>query len=114
MNGTIRNWWPASGGITSSTDQYRLFFHDTHHRSVSDPGAMAAYDLTHFDAVLAYGNVIRDKYLANGWARQAWTWHEAADTRRVPSAYPQPGKKATWCGSATGATTNAPEPCVSF
>jgi spore maturation protein CgeB len=39
------------------------------------------YDLSRFDAVLAYGNVIRDKYLANGWAQNAWTWHEAADTR---------------------------------
>ena len=42
---------------------------------------MAAYDLTHFDGVLAYGAVIRDAYLDNGWAPQAWTWHEAADTR---------------------------------
>ncbi len=62
-------------------DSYRLFFHDTHHRTVSDPGTMAAYDLTSYDAVLAYGNVIRDKYLENRWARDAWTWHEAADTR---------------------------------
>ncbi len=62
-------------------NSYRLYFHDTHHRSVSNPDAMAAYDLAHFDAVLAYGNVIRDKYLASGWARQAWTWHEAAFSR---------------------------------
>jgi spore maturation protein CgeB len=32
--------------------------------------------------VLAFGRVIRDLYLAEGWARRAWTWHEAADTRR--------------------------------
>jgi spore maturation protein CgeB len=60
---------------------YRLFFHDTHHRSATDPAAMSAYELQHFDGVLAYGNVIRDLYLRNGWARRAWTWHEAADTR---------------------------------
>jgi len=60
---------------------YRLFFHDTHHRSVTDPDAMAAYDLSNYDGVLAYGGVIRDLYLQNGWARAAWTWHEAADTR---------------------------------
>ena len=59
---------------------YRLYFHDTHHRSVTEPEAMAAYDLQHYDGVLAYGNVIRDLYLRNGWARDAWTWHEAADT----------------------------------
>jgi spore maturation protein CgeB len=60
---------------------YLLFFHDTHHRSVTDPGAMSAYDLTDYDGVLAYGGVIRDLYRANGWAKAAWTWHEAADTR---------------------------------
>lgn len=59
---------------------FRLLFHDTHHRSVSDP-AMAAYDLRHFDGVLAYGEIIRRLYLEKGWARCAWTWHEAADTR---------------------------------
>jgi spore maturation protein CgeB len=60
---------------------YQLFFHDTHHRSLSDRNAIAQYDLSHFDGVLAYGGVIRDTYLAHGWARYAWTWHEAADTR---------------------------------
>ncbi len=66
----------ATGG------DYVLFFHDTHHRSVSDPGAMHAYDLEHYDGVLAFGEVIRERYVALGWARRAWTWHEAADARR--------------------------------
>jgi spore maturation protein CgeB len=60
--------------------RYRLYFHDTHHRSVTDPDSMAAYDLSGYDGVLAYGNVIRDIYRQRGWARAAWTWHEAADT----------------------------------
>jgi spore maturation protein CgeB len=60
---------------------YRLLFHDTHHRSVTAPEAMAAYDLRHYDGVLAYGRAVRDLYLASGWARRAWVWHEAADTR---------------------------------
>ena len=61
-------------------DAYRLFFHDTHHRAVTAPGEMARYDLSHYDGVLAYGNVLRDLYLQRGWTRRAWTWHEAADT----------------------------------
>ncbi|RYZ11794.1 MAG: glycosyltransferase [Comamonadaceae bacterium] len=61
---------------------YRLLFHDTHHRSVTEPDSMAAYDLRHYDGVLAFGDVIRDLYRAKGWARHAWTWHEAADARR--------------------------------
>lgn len=60
---------------------YRLFFHDTHHRSVTAPDSMAAYDLSDYDGVLAFGRVIRDLYLQRGWAERAWTWHEAADTR---------------------------------
>jgi spore maturation protein CgeB len=61
--------------------EFLLFFHDTHHRSVTDSAAMGAYELQHYDGVLAYGGVIRDLYRRHGWARQAWTWHEAADTR---------------------------------
>lgn len=60
---------------------YRLFFHDTHHRSVTAPESMAAYDLSGYDGVLAYGEAIRDVYQRRGWGRRIWTWHEAADTR---------------------------------
>jgi spore maturation protein CgeB len=61
--------------------RFKLLFHDTHHRSVTDPVAMAAYELDAYDGVLAFGEVIRERYVALGWARRAWTWHEAADTR---------------------------------
>ena len=61
--------------------RYTLLFHDTHHRLVTAPAEMAGYDLRHYDGVLAFGAVIRDLYLQRGWARRAWTWHEAADVR---------------------------------
>jgi spore maturation protein CgeB len=61
--------------------RFKLLFHDTHHRSVTAPGEMARYDLSHYDGVLAVGDVIRRVYLERGWARHAWTWHEAADVR---------------------------------
>jgi spore maturation protein CgeB len=60
---------------------YRLLFHDTHHRGVTDPDSMAAYDLRHYDGVLAFGSAIRDLYRQQGWCARAWTWHEAADHR---------------------------------
>src|SRR3954471_18929008 len=63
------------------SSDYRLLFHDTHHRSVTAPDSMAAYDLSGYDGVLAFGAVIRDLYLDRGWTQRAWTWHEAADTR---------------------------------
>ena len=60
--------------------KYRLLFHDTHHRGITDPQGMANYALDNFDGVLAFGEVIRELYVRKGWARRAWTWHEAADT----------------------------------
>jgi spore maturation protein CgeB len=60
---------------------YRLLFHDTHHRSATVPAEMARYDLQHYDGVLAFGDVIRQIYLKEGWTERAWTWHEAADVR---------------------------------
>lgn len=63
----------ANGG------KYKLLFHDTHHRAVTERESMAKYDLAHYDGVLAFGNVIRDLYLQQGWTQKAWTWHEAAD-----------------------------------
>jgi spore maturation protein CgeB len=69
--------------------RYRLLFHDTHHRSVTAPETMAAYDLSDYDGVLAFGNVVRDLYLRRGWAERAWTWHEAADTRVFHPRHPR-------------------------
>jgi spore maturation protein CgeB len=64
-----------------SGGSYKLLFHDTHHRSVTDPDNLIAFRLDNFDGVLAYGNVIRNIYRDRGWVQNAWTWHEAADTR---------------------------------
>jgi spore maturation protein CgeB len=78
---------------------YLLFFHDTHHRSATDPSSMAAYDLSHYDGVLAYGGAIRDRYVANGWSRAAWTWHEAADTRVFRPIDAQKIGDVVWIGN---------------
>ncbi|HYG85148.1 MAG TPA: glycosyltransferase [Azospirillum sp.] len=60
--------------------RYCLLFHDTHHRIVSRPEEMEAMDLSAYDGVLAFGEVLRQRYLDLGWTGRAWTWHEAADT----------------------------------
>ena len=83
-----------------SGDRYRLLFHDTHHRAVTAPEQMAGYDLGHYDGVLAYGNVLRDLYLERGWARRAWTWHEAADTNVFRPLPPGPDEgDVVWIGN---------------
>src|SRR6185369_6542144 len=67
---------------------------------VTDRDSMAAYDLSGFDGVLAYGEKIRNIYLSCGWSRQAWVWHEAADTRVF---HPQPRRPpegdVVWIGN---------------
>ena len=79
---------------------YRLFFHDTHHRAVTDRDGRAAGDLAHYDGVLAYGRALRDLYLAEGWARRAWTWHEAADSRVFrPRPVSEPAGDLVWIGN---------------
>lgn len=69
------------GGNRSRGGRYLLLFHDTHHRAVTEADSMASYELDGYDGVLAFGEVIREIYLARGWARRVWTWHEAADVR---------------------------------
>jgi spore maturation protein CgeB len=86
-------------GAHRARHDYALFFHDTHHRSVTDPGSMAAYDLSNYDGVLAYGGVIRDLYRERGWARDAWTWHEAADTRVFAPTPGAPAGDLVWVGN---------------
>lgn len=79
---------------------YRLLFHDTHHRSVTDRKSMSAYDLDDYDGVLAFGRIIRQIYLTCGWARRAWTWHEAADTRVFhPRPDVRPDGDLVWIGN---------------
>jgi spore maturation protein CgeB len=60
---------------------FALFFHDTHHRAITARKQMQAYDLRHYDGVLAYGRVLTNLYLETGRTRRAWTWHEGADLR---------------------------------
>jgi spore maturation protein CgeB len=60
---------------------FTLLFHDTHHRTVSEAGAISALPLAEFDGVLAFGETLRQRYLHAGWGRNVHTWHEAADVR---------------------------------
>ena len=84
----------ANGGT------FRLLFHDTHHRGMTRAREIAAYDLLAFDGVLAFGEVIRELYVRNGWSGQAWTWHEAADTALFrPIRGARPVGDLVWIGN---------------
>lgn len=86
-------------GAHRKKHRYRLLFHDTHHRSVTDP-EFNENSLHDYDGVLAFGESLKAKYLEKKWTARVWVWHEAADTR-VFSPVPS-GKKAgdvVWIGN---------------
>lgn len=58
---------------------YKLLFHDTHHRGVSDAESISSYDFSHYDGILAFGQVLGDVYQKHQWAKNVYVWHEAAD-----------------------------------
>ncbi|WP_043770175.1 glycosyltransferase family protein [Roseivivax isoporae] len=80
--------------------RFRLLFHDTHHRAVSDRPGIAGLDLDGYDGVLAFGAALREEYLRAGWGRQVFTWHEAADVSVFrPMAAPAARRDLVWIGN---------------
>ena len=82
----VHEWNPPElvrriGSHRARGGAYRLLFHDTHHRSASAPHDIDRFALDTYDGILAFGEVVRERYVRRGWARRAWTWHEAADVR---------------------------------
>jgi spore maturation protein CgeB len=69
----------AIGAHRRERGDYALLFYDAHHRAATAPEQVEAFDLSGYDAVLAFGTLIRDLYLEHGWARRAYVWQEAAD-----------------------------------
>jgi spore maturation protein CgeB len=88
------------GAYRAKTSCFRLLFHDTHHRAVTQPETISNLDLSGYDGVLAYGASLREIYLKNGWTRRAWVWHEGADTRVfTPSAGEAKEYDLAWIGN---------------
>ena len=89
------------GQYRRDSGHFRLLFHDTHHRAISAPHEIRAFDLTNYDGVLAFGEVLRQIYEDRCWAARAWTWHEAADIRRFTPAYREdpPSTDLVWVGN---------------
>lgn len=87
-------------GEARARHDFTLFFHDTHHRLVTQPEAMRAHDLSGYDGVLAFGRVLRDLYLRERLALRAYVWHEAADTTVFhPRASDGPQSDLVWIGN---------------
>ncbi|MGI4945909.1 MAG: CgeB family protein [Janthinobacterium lividum] len=90
----------AVGALRRAGGRFRLLFHDTHHRAVSEPDAMRRYDLSAYDAVLAFGEALSEVYRRWGWGGRVFTWHEAADIRLFhPPTIEQERGGAVWIGN---------------
>ncbi len=90
----------AIGALRARGGRFTLLFHDTHHRAVSDPDAIRAFDLSGYDGVLAFGETLSEVYRRWGWGDRVWTWHEAADTRHfTPPAAEGPREGLVWVGN---------------
>jgi spore maturation protein CgeB len=88
------------GRLRARGGAFTLLFHDTHHRAVSAPGDMAAYDLDAYDGVLAFGEALSEVYRQRGWGNRVWTWHEAADLRRFhPPEHEGHRQGLVWIGN---------------
>jgi spore maturation protein CgeB len=85
--------------LRSRAGNYHLLFHDTHHKSLTDPNAIPYAYLSAFDGVLAYGRSIRKLYLERGWAHRVWVWHEAADSRIFRPLTCAPEGDLVWIGN---------------
>ncbi|MEZ4433585.1 MAG: glycosyltransferase [bacterium] len=101
----VHEWTPTPlieriGRRRARGGEFTLLFHDTHHRSVSDAASLEATDLSGYDGVLAFGEVIRRRYIERGWGQQVFTWHEAADVRvfRPITTEPKTGD-LVWIGN---------------
>lgn len=77
-----------------------LLFHDTHHRVSRVPEAAARAGIDRYDAVLAFGRSLAERYRAQGIARRIHVWHEGADTRRFrPLPAAEPEGDLVWIGN---------------
>lgn len=92
----------ALGRFRARRGGLRLLFHDTHHRMVSEPDAMAQLELDGYDGVLAFGAVLADAYRRAGWGGSVFTWHEAADVSTFHPRGPreaEPVDDVVWVGN---------------
>jgi spore maturation protein CgeB len=90
----------AIGRLRAQGGEFTLLFHDTHHRAVSDPEAIRAFDLSGYDGVLAFGETLSRVYRRWGWGDRVWTWHEAADTHVFhPPQVEQARSGLVWIGN---------------
>jgi spore maturation protein CgeB len=80
--------------------EFRLLFHDTHHRASSSPEQMQQFGLDRFDGVLAFGEALRRIYRERFGIDRVWVLHEAADvTVFHPREHIEKTTDVVWIGN---------------
>ena len=85
-------------GVAAKAGALALF-HDTHHRPWSEPQTIARFELSRFDGVLAFGDVLRDVYVNRFGVERAYTLHEAADHLRFRPLERPKEHDVAWIGN---------------
>jgi spore maturation protein CgeB len=90
----------AIGSYRRRHRDLRVFFHDTHHRAITASHEMRLNDLADYDAILVYGQALREAYRKLGWTTGVHVWHEAADTRIFKPLSKHHGREGlVWVGN---------------
>ena len=90
----------ALGALRHGGHPALFLFHDTHHRAVSTPEQIDAFDLRFYDGILAFGRTLAQAYEKRGWRDRVFVWHEAADTRLFkPPEVEQDRRGLVWIGN---------------
>jgi spore maturation protein CgeB len=85
--------------VRAEQGDFVALFHDTHHRAVSDPEALARFNLAGYDGVLAYGDVLAEVYRHTHGLPRVWTFHEAADTSLFRPLDREKTEDVVWVGN---------------
>jgi spore maturation protein CgeB len=89
----------AVGAERRRRGDFAAFFHDTHHRAVTEPDTSAALDLDAYDGVLAFGESLAEVYRTRARRSRVWVFHEAADTSVFRPLTREPTTDVVWIGN---------------
>ncbi len=100
-SGTSRRSSRRSAAPAARGGRFTLLFHDTHHRAVSDPEAIRAFDLDGYDGVLAFGETLAAGLPPLGLGRAGLRLARGRRHAPLPPARrePQPRAGLVWIGN---------------
>jgi spore maturation protein CgeB len=100
----VHEWTPPSlvaaiGAHRARGGRYRLLYHDTHHRAVSERAAWEQLDLSGYDGALVFGRALAEVYRQRAVVPHVYVWHEAADVRVFRPMTAAPEHDVVWIGN---------------